>query len=513
MPRSATISPVADIRVHIDTLEYTRSGLKTKDPIPLQVGLHNRVVLVRPERVRPSGGLANVFAPSSAFPGAQVLASFLSAKAAASIGTIFAHLFGQEHVEHVGVFQIYGHADADGDEASNKQLSERRAEVFRALLVGDVDAFMSIAADESWGLREQQAMLRALQCDPGAIDGEWGPVTAAAVRDFQSDYVHGFFHQGTEASQRAPSLAVDGELQQTTADALLEALVVACSPRIEAARLHPTHPTAGCAAYNTLDPEQPSLNRRVTLVLHDPLPAHHDRAPCTDGDHSACPFDSRDRSGCLWFREHVADLSAASVQHTHWDLRWLALPNGKILLSALTTLPDDAEVRFRVFRSKAVEHPDEVGSDGLEEPLSDSLVGLTRLGVAQVVWEPDEGLDVFDTDAWFDGHDWDASVADPLAAWDAPNLVRVPVFKVTGGGADAISGPPARQAHQLRIDVDGAPPSVDRAWVVDSTGNFREVELDKDRPRTGATLRESARTILRLDVDGLAFTPREVDDE
>ena len=42
---------MADIRVHIDTLEYTREGLKSREPIPLQVGQHYRVVL-DPARAR-----------------------------------------------------------------------------------------------------------------------------------------------------------------------------------------------------------------------------------------------------------------------------------------------------------------------------------------------------------------------------------------------------------------------------------------------------------------------------
>lgn len=304
----------SDIRVHIDTLEYTREGLGTRDRISLEVGQHNRIVLVRPQRVHSTAGFANVFAPGSVFPGPPVLATFLSAKAAGAMGDIFSHLFGGEPAKTFGVFQVYGHADAAGDEAANKALSEQRAELFRAFLLGDVDGFASLVEGESWGLAEQQAMLRVLQCDPGAIDGEPGALTEAAIHDFQADYVHGFFHRETELEPRNSSLAVDGDLGPQTEAALLEALVVACSPHITEDRLHPTHPTAGCATFNRVSEEKASLNRRVTLVLHEALPEHHDRAPCVVGDAAACPYDARSLSGCLWFREHVEDVREQNLQ-------------------------------------------------------------------------------------------------------------------------------------------------------------------------------------------------------
>ena len=42
------------IKVHIDTLKFTRDGLDTKEPIELTVGEHNQIELVRPTRLMPS---------------------------------------------------------------------------------------------------------------------------------------------------------------------------------------------------------------------------------------------------------------------------------------------------------------------------------------------------------------------------------------------------------------------------------------------------------------------------
>lgn len=492
---------MAEIRVHIDTLEYTREGLKTREGISLSVGQHNRVVLVRPDRVRPSGDTIAAFGSGSAFPGPPVVATFLSAKAANVIGGWFSSLFGEETVEQEGVFQVFGHCDESGGDEENKDLSERRAEVFTSILVGDVDRFIAAAEAEKWGLQERQTILRVLQCDPGPIDGEDGPLTQAAIRDFQADYVHGFFHAESEDDPRDPELAVDGELGPKTERALLEAFVVATSPRIDESRLHPTHPSAGCATFNRIADERPELNRRVSLVLHRALPPYHDQAPCTKADQAACPFDGRDRSGCLWYREHIAERREADCRHEHYDLRWMLLPNGRVLLSALTTLPDDSDVHFQVFRSKPVASADEAGVDDTEEPLSERVAGVVRKGVAQVVWDPGD-LDVFDDELWFEPITWEMTIADPVAAWNADNLLRVPVFRVDGGGAVAVSGPPARQIHQVRLQEGGVASDAKLGWVVDASGNYREVALNNGRADVVASIRRGTRSILGLLIDG-----------
>lgn len=111
--QSATISSVGDIRVHIDTLEYTRAGLQTKEPINLKVGEHNSIVLVRPKRLVPRSVAYASFRSNSSFPTPGVLL----------LGLGFAldrvsDQFEQESTR--AIYQVYGHTDASGEDEPNK---------------------------------------------------------------------------------------------------------------------------------------------------------------------------------------------------------------------------------------------------------------------------------------------------------------------------------------------------------------------------------------------------------
>jgi hypothetical protein len=117
----------------------------------------------------------SVFAFDSAFPGAGV----------------FLHL---ERVQDNLADQpdaritVFGHADVKGSESYNKKLSDKRAKSVLAMIKRDVGLFDAIANEEDWGTGEYQVMLRALGCNPGAIDGIVGEMTKAAVRGFQRGY-------------------------------------------------------------------------------------------------------------------------------------------------------------------------------------------------------------------------------------------------------------------------------------------------------------------------------------
>lgn len=95
---------------------------------------------------------------------------------------------------------IVGHCDKTGSDEYNQSLSERRARaVFAVLTAGRAAAASQAEWNElrqapppagvrdSWGVREYQLMLQDLRYYPGAIDGQHGPMTQAAVRAFQHD--------------------------------------------------------------------------------------------------------------------------------------------------------------------------------------------------------------------------------------------------------------------------------------------------------------------------------------
>ncbi len=84
-----------------------------------------------------------------------------------------------------GKLVSYGHADLVGDETYNKSLSERRARSVHALLVKDPQGWEDLHKEEKWNLSPVQSLLKYAGEDPGAVDGQDGPKTQAAVKSFQ----------------------------------------------------------------------------------------------------------------------------------------------------------------------------------------------------------------------------------------------------------------------------------------------------------------------------------------
>ncbi len=421
--------PSNALRIHADRLEYTRKGLRTKQELALELGQHNRVVIVRPRRVVAVGDAHGGFAVGESFPLCAGLSVFWLYGEERSV---FAHARGESGAPR-GVFQVYGHADGDGDEHGNKVLSERRAEIGRALVIGDVDAFAGVAKKEGWGDAHEQVMLRVLGCDPGPIDGDKGSLTAAAVELFQSRYVAGDFHRHERApAPRNAALKVDGKLGTQTRAALLEALVMTSSPHLGEDALHPSHPAHGCAQLNLASTSEAWANRRLSLVVHPQVPEHSENAPCTKGDEQACAVVDDAQHRCLWFREHVAERPPQPPRF--YDPRWLALEDGKYLLSALTTVPEGEEVELQVYE------------DAQRAPagaLGHVLTAKPIMGVVHAVWEAPAG--------WL--------APSPQAPAD-----RVPVFEVVhaGSGARALAPWPRTDTVRLlfaALDAEGPFPS------------------------------------------------------
>ena len=366
----------------MDTLEYTREGLRAREPLRLEGGQRHRVVIVRPYPVRSIAASHGGFAARSVFPGPAVLSVFLFEHEGATSRPFSAP------ASQSAVYQVYGHADATGSEHENKKLADDRARIGVALLTADVVTAQELASEYGWGVEEAQVMLRVLECDPGPIDGEVGPLTQAALESFIERYEAGEFHAQSALSPRESGLS-DPKFGQVILAALVEAYIVWHSPHIALERLHPTHPWAGCAAFNPVSGDLGALNRRLSVVVHTSLPEHHDAAPCSAGDETACAVFGDEAQKCMWFRHHVVDARWADVEHHQFRANWLELPSGRYLLSTLTTLPDDEDIEFQVFA--ASEPLDRIPNPTAEqrlEPMSGVIVTKARHGVAQVVWEP-----------------------------------------------------------------------------------------------------------------------------
>ncbi len=167
---------------------------------------------------------------------------------------------------------VFGHTDRVGDEAYNKALSERRARSVYAFITNDAEAWEALYQEEGWGTRVVQTILLDLGYDAGATDGDYGPLTTEAVRQFQAD-------QG---------LAEDGDAGPITRTALFQAYMTG-KHDIELGPerfMDPKH--MGCGEFNPVEATDLAneINRRVTLYLFHPdrLP----NLPCQFGNLAPC---------------------------------------------------------------------------------------------------------------------------------------------------------------------------------------------------------------------------------
>ena len=119
----------------------------------------------------------------------------------------------QKHPD--GKLAIFGHADAVGKEEGNKTLSERRAKAVFAILMKDAEIWKALYDEEKWGLASTQEFLKHLGHDPGAIDGQDGPKTQAAVKAFQGK----------------KGLPANGTADAATRAALYAAFMEECNPK------------------------------------------------------------------------------------------------------------------------------------------------------------------------------------------------------------------------------------------------------------------------------------------
>jgi len=375
----------------------------------------------------------------SSFPGPGVAEFLGHARAAAA----------SDRARPLGVF---GHADATGDLAHNKVLSDRRAKAVYALLTGDLALFDEVAEAEGWPLACYQAMLRGLGCNPGAIDGETGALTDAAVAAFQHEYGRDVYHRDGPARAHPP-LDATGTLDDATRAALRDAYVAYHSVRLPADRfLGPR--CSGCSELNPVS-DTGRENRRVTIAIWGSEAPDAGAFPCVEGDVSACPSEG---GACKFYRAHVGDQPLpADMIIPFYDFEWIRTPTGNVHLSALTPLADTNDVRISVFRCTDEPPAEMDSSEGGPRPAPGEklaeLPGLVRSGVAYALWTPPPCLDPDDVATWYlDGDD--APEGAHEGAW-AP-----PVFLVESGPYWALSGPPGLRADRVDVDGEGDAPVI-----------------------------------------------------
>lgn len=407
--------------------------------VSLRTGAHHRLVVERP-RPQPTRAFdGSAFALESAFPTPGIAAMLRHT----------ADLVA-EHRRRRGSgplrLGLFGHCDPSGDEDYNKGLSDRRAQAVYALMVSDVGLFEKVAKDDEWGIDAYQAMLRSLGNNPGAIDGEIGELTRAAIAGFREEYNLGLHHHHTSRKRAWPDLPEGDALDDDTKRAIRDAYHAQQCIDIDPVHFYGPR-TSGCSELNVIDPSRPERNRRVTLAVYGEGAPQPGEFPCREGDVGACRKDDRGAFRCRFYREHFVDPSPIATAFEMWDPEWLRTPTGKAHLSALTSLPDTDDVTVEV--QVCTERPpvQEDGEGSMPEAFGKTLAmfpGLVRAGVVYALWTPPEGYDPFDPKQWFciPGEE----EPDP---WLLP--YRPPVFNVAASGRWLVGVTPGHLAANTRV--------------------------------------------------------------
>jgi len=410
----------------------------------------------------PGQGLAvpaAVFAFGSAFPGPGVLA--------------YLRIVRQQLVPGNGLIRVFGHTDQIGRVSSNKRLSDLRAKGVLALLTNDLDGFHALARDDTWGVEHDQAMLRALGCNPGPIDGVAGRLTREAVIGFQKGYNEGAFHRRPGRARQDGELPVRGTLDDRTRRALRESYVAdGPDPIDRSAVLGPGF--SGCSEFN-LTGESDAADRRVVLATFSSRWPTEGEFPCREGNASVCPVDGRRPHRCSFYRKVVREEAWNEAVPPFFDFQWLRERSGAVYLSAVTSISDSTPVRFRVHRCE--QHPVPAAAAGWDggPPVPGLELGMIqgtiRGGIAWARWEPPEGLDPFDWMSWRVIHDFELwnpdfdpdadeedGTTDPEAdAHSAAALLDLkafepPVFTIETEAAWGRSDPPGVRRSRVRVE-------------------------------------------------------------
>ena len=199
---------------------------------------------------------------------------------------------------------IAGHTDTVGTPGYNLTLSNLRAANVRAALLGNRDDWVTTAMGKNC-VADQQRILRFVaftlgwDCNPGDVDNQAGPQTAAAVRSFQDRYNTEF-----EAT-----IGVDGKAGPETWGAFFDVTMFELADLLEkdasglAAMqqgivfVDPNHAAVGCGENHPIeavgvDQFRSATNRRVEILFFDPgdvptFPCHPSSSTCIP---ASCPI-------------------------------------------------------------------------------------------------------------------------------------------------------------------------------------------------------------------------------
>ena len=342
---------------------------------------------------------------------------------------------------------VLGHTDQVGTDAYNLSLSERRAQAVLALLLDDKDMFDAVAAAEGWDLRAHQAMLRGVGCNPGAIDGNAGPLTRVATTNFQREYNLGVYHQRAYVERDRPTLAVDGNPGPATRAAIRDAYV-AVAPHVLSLQVADPQ-FEGCGEAHPISAGDPENRRAVVAFL----------APDVDLSQS---------TACSRYEELIGETPEDRRVPHFSDHQWLQEEDGALHLSSATVVADGTPARIRVMRCEGpvpAPLPDSSGGGAapVVGPTLAELEAEIRGGICAGRWRsPDP--DVMNSDTWIIDRDIEIEIHEPAdhaaPADDDPasstslmdsDALHPPVYVVEAGDAWGLAGPPGQRLNRVRF--------------------------------------------------------------
>ena len=236
--------------------------------------------------------------------------SFVRTQEVAPIKEMFQRIKAWQQDHPTAKMAVFGHTDALGDEPYNKTLSEKRAKSIHSLLIKEPKTWLTLYDEEKWGLASTQEYLNHLGHNPGAIDGQDGPKTQAAVKEFQE----------------TKGLATTGTADAGTREALYVAFMESCEGfKVEDRKFDSIDggPSMGCSEYNLVKQTQGAeeSNRRVAVFLLKSNKNFPINYPCKKKDIGPCKKQVARKGerrtkgfGCLFYDKLVDESAVLPLQ-------------------------------------------------------------------------------------------------------------------------------------------------------------------------------------------------------